>query len=109
MSIRPVHDFLLIRPDEPEEMTPSGIILPTKFAEKPTRGTVLRAGPGRIDDKGKLIPMFARAGDSVMYGIYNCKSFEVDGEKLVFVADKDVLGIVEDGSVEKTSSNMKVA
>jgi len=108
-TLRPVHDILVVVPDKPPSESAGGIALVEKYAQKQTTGTVRSAGPGRIDKSGRLIPMTIKVGDRVAYGTFVGMSIEVDGEKLVLVGEKDILGVLESTAgkpaVDNSTSN----
>ncbi len=56
MKIRPLHDRVLVRREEEETKTAGGIVLPGSAAEKPSRGEVIAAGNGKIQDSGEVRP-----------------------------------------------------
>jgi chaperonin GroES len=97
-TLRPVHDILVVVPDKPPSESAGGIIRLEKYAEKQTKGAVRAAGPGRIDNHGRLIPMTVKVGDRVAYGTFVGMTIEVDGEKLVLVGEKDILAVEETAS-----------
>jgi chaperonin GroES len=81
---------VIVEPIEQEETTPSGIVLPETAKEKPQRGSVIAAGPGRIED-GKRIDMEVKVGDTVIYARYAGTEFKLDGKKLLILSEKDIL------------------
>ncbi|HEU4480739.1 MAG TPA: co-chaperone GroES [Actinomycetota bacterium] len=93
-SIRPLEDRILVRPEEGEETTVSGIVIPDTAKEKPQEGTVLAVGPGKRSDTGDLIPVDVKEGDRVMYSKYGGTEIKVDGEELLILSSRDVLAIV---------------
>jgi chaperonin GroES len=93
-SIRPLEDRILVRPEEGEETTVSGIVIPDTAKEKPQEGTILAIGPGKRSDTGDLIPMDVKEGDRVMYSKYGGTEVKVDGEELLILSSRDVLAIV---------------
>ena len=95
LNLKPLADRLVVEPIEKEERTASGIILPETAKEKPQEGTVLAAGPGRIDDDGKRIPMDVKAGDVVLYAKYAGTEVKIDDKKLLILKESDILAIVE--------------
>jgi len=95
MNLRPLSDRLVVEPQEKEEKTASGIILPETAKEKPQEGTVLAAGPGRIDDEGKRIEMDVKTGDVVLYAKYAGTEVKIDDRKLLILKESDILAIVE--------------
>ena len=95
MKLKPLSDRVIVKQQQAEEKTASGIVLPDAAREKPTRGEVLAVGPGKADDDGKRHPVGVKAGEVVYYGKYSGTDVEVDGEKLVILRESDILGVVE--------------
>jgi chaperonin GroES len=95
LNLKPLGDRLLIEPIEQEDTTASGIILPETAKEKPQRGKVLAAGPGRRDDEGKRIEMDVQEGDTVLYAKYAGTEVKLDDKKYLILKETDVLAIVE--------------
>ena len=94
-NIRPLEDRILVRPEEGEETTVSGIVIPDTAKEKPQEGTVLAVGPGkRSDNSGELIPVDVKEGDRVMYSKYGGTEIKVDGEELLILSARDVLAVI---------------
>ena len=89
--IKPLADRVLIEPKEAETRTASGIIIPDTAKEKPQQGTVIAAGPGKMDE-----PMEVKEGDKVLYGKYAGTEVKLDGETYSIIKQNDVLAIVED-------------
>ncbi len=92
-SIQPLGDRVLVRPDAAEEKTASGIIIPDTAKEKPQRGTVVSAGPGKYEN-GTKIDMTVKAGDKVLYGKYSGTELTLDGTDYLIMRESDILGIV---------------
>ncbi|MEJ7695396.1 MAG: co-chaperone GroES [Candidatus Limnocylindrales bacterium] len=94
-KLRPLGDRVVIQPTPREEMTKSGIVLPDTAKEKPQEGTIIAAGPGKINDDGKREPMDVKTGDKVLYAKYAGTEFKIEGDELLIVSQKDILAIVE--------------
>ncbi|MDA0671662.1 MAG: co-chaperone GroES [Bacteroidetes bacterium] len=92
-SIKPLADRVLVRPDAAEETTSSGIIIPDTAKEKPQRGTIVAAGPGKVEN-GAKIDMTVKDGDIVLYGKYAGTEVTVDGEDLLIMRESDILGVL---------------
>ena len=90
MTIKPLSDRVLIKPDEAEVKTAGGIIIPDSAKEKPLKGTVIATGNGTKDEE-----MLVKAGDTVLYGKYAGTELEADGEKYLMMRQSDILAIVE--------------
>ncbi|MGB9912755.1 MAG: co-chaperone GroES, partial [Candidatus Kapaibacteriota bacterium] len=71
MNLSPLHDRVIIKPSQPEEVTKGGIIIPDTAKEKPMQGEVVAVGPGKTTEDGKLIPLTVKVGDKVLYGKYS--------------------------------------
>ena len=95
MALKPLGDRLIVKPTEAEEKTAGGIVLPDSAKEKPQRGKVVAAGPGKLLDDGKTAEMEVKVGDSVYYGKYSGTEIKVAGEDLVILRQDDVLAVEE--------------
>ena len=91
----PLSDRLVITPVVQEEVLASGIVIPDTAKEKPQQGEVLAAGPGRLDDDGKRIPMEVKVGDRVLYAKYSGQEIKIDREEYIVLSEKDILCKVE--------------
>jgi chaperonin GroES len=90
IKLHPLGDRVIVEPLEQEETLPSGIVLPETAKEKPQKGTVLAAGPGRVED-GKRVAMEVKVGDTVIYAKYAGTEFKLDAKKLLILSEKDIL------------------
>jgi chaperonin GroES len=98
VNLKPLGDRLIVQAVEEEETTASGIVLPDTAKEKPQKGKVLAAGPGKLDDEGQRIPLDVAEGDEVVYSKYGGTEIVVDGEDLLVLRESDVLAKVVEGS-----------
>ncbi|MCK5874896.1 MAG: co-chaperone GroES [Alcanivoracaceae bacterium] len=95
MNIRPLHDRVLVRRQEEETKTAGGIVLPGSAAEKPSRGEVVAAGKGKVNEKGDVRPMDVKVGDKVIFGQYAGSTVKVDGEELLIMSENEILAVIE--------------
>jgi chaperonin GroES len=96
MSLRPLHDRILVkRLEEGEEQSQGGIIIPDTAKEKPQQAKVLAVGGGRITDDGSVQPIDVKNGDTVVFSKYAGTEVKIDGEDLLVIREDDVLGVVE--------------
>ncbi len=95
MKIRPLHDRILVKRLDEEEKTAGGIIIPESAKEAPAEGKVVAAGPGKIDDNGKTIPMGVSEGDRILFSKYSGSEVKMDGVEYLIMREDEVLGIVE--------------
>jgi len=91
----PLGERLVIKPVQQEEVLASGLVIPDTAKEKPQQGEVIAAGPGRLDDNGKRVPMDVKVGDRVLYARYAGQEIKIDRDEYIVLAEKDVLCKVE--------------
>ena len=95
MNYKPLSDRVIIEPQEAEQKTRSGIVLPDSAQEKPQIGKIINIGPGKVSDEGKLIPMTVKPGDMVIYPKYGGTEIKVDNKEYLIVRENDILAIKE--------------
>jgi chaperonin GroES len=96
MNLKPLEDRIVVRPNEAETQTASGLVIPDTAKEKPQQGEVLAVGPGkRSDSTGELIAVDIKVGDTVLYSKYGGTEVTVDGDDLLVLNSRDVLAVVE--------------
>ena len=95
MSIRPLHDRILVKRVEEETKTKGGIIIPDSAKEKPAEGKVISVGNGRVGEDGKIIPLEIKKGDAILFGKYGGTEIKIDGEEYLIMREDDVLGVIE--------------
>lgn len=86
---QPLHDRVIVRPVPADEKTTGGIIIPDTAKEKPQRGTIVAAGPGKKDE-----PLSVKSGDTVLYGKYAGTELQLNGEDLLIMREADILAIL---------------
>jgi chaperonin GroES len=91
MKINPLDDRVVVRPNEAEETTAGGIVLPDAAKEKQQRGTVVAVGPGRMLDSGERSAVGVKVGDEVLFGKYGGTDIEIDGEEVKILRESDIL------------------
>jgi len=95
MSLRPLHDRVIIKRMEEERTSPGGIVIPDSAAEKPSKGEVIAAGNGKRTDRGEVIAMDVKVGDKVLFGKYSGTEVKVDGEDLLVMREEDIMAVIE--------------
>ena len=96
MNLTPLEDRIVVKPNEAETQTASGLVIPDTAKEKPQQGAVLAVGPGkRSDSTGELIQLDIKEGDTVLYSKYGGTEVTVDGDELLVLNARDVLAIVK--------------
>src|SRR5215218_10312944 len=95
MSLKPLDDRIVVEPNEAEQTTASGLVIPDTAKEKPQQGEVLAVGPGRrAENSGELIAMELSEGDTVVYSKYGGTEITIDGEDVLILSSRDVLAKV---------------
>ena len=95
MEFKPLSNHVFIEPVE-ESVTKSGIVIPdTAEKERPMRGKIVAAGPGKTDEKGTRVTMSVKVGDSVLFKKYGPDEIEVEGKKYLVGDEDDILAIIE--------------
>lgn len=89
LTIKPLADRVLVLPAEAETVTKGGIIIPDTAKEKPQKGTIVAAGPGKKDE-----PVTVKVGDSVLYGKYAGTEISVDGKEYLIMRESDIFAIL---------------
>jgi len=87
----PLGDRIVIKPVVQEEVLASGIVIPDTAKEKPQQGEVVAAGPGRLDENGKRVPMEVKVGDRILYAKYTGQEVKIEQEEYIVLSEKDVL------------------
>lgn len=94
-KIKPLDDRVLVKPDEAEERTKSGIFLPEGAKEKPMSGKIIAVGPGKLTDDGVRAAMTVKKGDTVVYSKYGGSEIDIDGVEHKIIGESELLGILE--------------
>jgi chaperonin GroES len=95
MKIRPLYDRILIKRLDAEERTKGGIIIPETAKEKPIQAKVVAVGPGRRNEKGKLVTPDVKKGDTILFAKYSGNEVKIDGEDHLILREEEILAIIE--------------
>ena len=98
MSVRPLHDRIIVERLEEEEQRVGGIIIPDSAKEKPQQGKVIAAGNGKAKDDGKRVPLDVKAGDTILFGKYSGQEIRLDGVDYLIMKEDDVLAAIDTGA-----------
>jgi chaperonin GroES len=94
MKIRPLHDRILVKRVEEQEVRAGGIVIPDTAKEKPQEGKVVAVGNGKVTDEAKKIPLDVKAGDRILFGKYSGNEVKIEDEEYLIMKEEDVLGIL---------------
>ena len=81
MDLQPLGDRVIVEVLEAEEIGAFGIVIPDSAQEKPQRGRVLAAGPGRRDEDGERIPLDVQEGDEIVFAKYGGTELKLGAER----------------------------
>ena len=96
MSLRPLHDRLLVeRLDEDEAKSSGGIIIPDSAKEKPQQGKVIAVGNGKKKDDGTVAALDVKAGDKILFGKYSGNDVKVEDHEYLIMREDEVLAVIE--------------
>jgi len=94
MTIRPLHDRVLLRRKEPEEKSKGGLFLPSAAQEKSQLAEVVAIGSGRVNEDGSVTALKVEPGMTVLLGKWGGDEVVVDGQKLLLVRESDILAVM---------------
>jgi chaperonin GroES len=95
INLKPISDRVLIRRDESDERTAGGIVLPDTAKDKPTRGTVVALGDGRLLENGTRSTFLVKVGDRVIFNSYGIDTYHFEDEELLLARESEILAIIE--------------
>ena len=95
MAFRPLHDRVLVKRLESEAKTAGGIILPDTAQEKPSEGEVVAVGAGLKAEDGSVTALDVKVGDRILFGKWSGTEVKLDGQDLLIMQEKDIMGIIE--------------
>ena len=93
-KFQPLGDRVVVKAVETEPVMKGGLVLPDTAKEKPQEGEIIAAGPGRVTDDGKRVPMDVKVGDRVIYAKYGGTEIKDAGEEYLILRETDILAKV---------------
>ena len=104
MTVRPLHDRIIVQRIDEGEQNVGGIIIPDTAKEKPQQGKVIAAGNGKMKDDRKRIPLDVKAGDRILFGKYAGQEIKLDGEEYLIMKEDEVLAVIEGPTKKKLAA-----
>ena len=96
MKVRPLGDKVIVKRDEAQSKTDSGIFIPEAAKDKPKQGKIVALGSGILHkDTGKYMPFTVKKGDTVLFTTYSGTEIKIDGETFIIMTEEDILGIID--------------
>lgn len=96
--IKPIGDKILVKPETKDsKQTASGIYIPETSSDKPQIGTILATGEGRILESGKIMPLFVKTGDKILFRKFAGTELKIDDKEnpILLITERDILGIIQ--------------
>ena len=94
VSIRPLHDRVIVSRIDEGEQKVGGIIIPDSAKEKPQQGKVVAVGKGKVEKDGKVTPLDVKEGDNILFGKYSGQEIKMDGQEYLIMREEEILGVV---------------
>jgi len=91
MKVMPLHDRVLLKRLEEQEVKKGGIIIPDTAKEKPLEAEVIAVGKGRVTEDGKVIPLDVKKGDKVLIGKFSGTEVTIGDVEHVIVREEEIL------------------
>lgn len=91
MKVTPLHDRVLLKRLEEQEVKKGGIIIPDTAKEKPQEAEVIAVGKGRVTEDGKVVPLELKNGDKVLIGKFSGTEVTIDDIEHVIVREEEIL------------------
>ncbi len=95
MKIRPLYDRILVKRNEEQSRTASGLYIPDTAKEKPMEATIVAVGNGKIQEDGSLRKLEVKAGDKILFSKYSGSDIKIDGVEHLILREDDILAVLE--------------
>lgn len=95
VTLQPLGDKVVVSRDESQEVTGGGIYLPDSAKDKPSRGTIIATGTGKLLDDGTRGEMQVKKGDRVLFTSYAPETISIDDEEFLLMSESDILAVID--------------
>lgn len=95
VKIQPLGDRVVVEREVSESKTAGGIVLPDSAKDKPSRGTIIAIGDGRLLDDGSRAKLQVKVGDHVLFTSYAPEVIKINDEELLLMREEDILAVIE--------------
>lgn len=93
-KIRPLQDRIIVKRQENDEKTASGLFIPDSAQDKQQTGTVVAVGKGKVLEDGSSRAVDVTVGDTIVFGKYSGQEIKIDGQELLIMKEEDVYGVM---------------
>jgi chaperonin GroES len=94
MTIRPLHDRVLIKRVEEQETVKGGIIIPDTAKEKSQEGEVISIGTGKTLENGSIVPLEVKKGDRILFGKYSGTDIRLQDQDYLILREDEIVGVL---------------
>ncbi len=95
VAMKPLRDRVVVKRAEEPEQKVGRIVVPDSAREKPQEAEVVAAGPGRLSDNGKVLPLDVRKGDRVLIGKWAGTEVTIEAQEYLILKEDEILGVLE--------------
>ena len=95
VSLQPLGDKVVVARDESEDITAGGIVLPDSAQDKPSRGTIVAVGTGKLLDDGSRGEMQVKKGNRILFTAYAPETINIDDEEFLLMSEGDILAVID--------------
>ena len=95
VALQPLGDKVVVARDESLDTTAGGIFLPDSAQDKPSRGTIIAIGTGKLLDDGTRGAMQVKKGDRILFTSYAPEPINIDDEEYLLMSESDILAVIE--------------
>ncbi len=95
VKLEPMGDKVVVEREVLSDVTAGGIVLPDSAKDKPSRGTIVAVGPGKVLDDGSRGELQVKVGDRVLFTSYAPETIEIDDQELLLMSESDILAVIE--------------
>ncbi len=95
VALQPLGDRVVVERDASEERTAGGIVLPDSAKDKPSRGTIVSVGTGRILSDGSRAEMQVKEGDRVLFTSYAPETITLGDDEYLLMREEDILAVID--------------
>ena len=95
VALQPLGDKVVVERDESLETTAGGIFLPDSAKDKPSRGTIVAIGTGKLLDDGTRGELQVKKGDRILFTSYAPEPISIDDDEYLLMSESDILAVIE--------------
>lgn len=94
LAFKPIGDKIVVELSVAEEKSAGGILLPDAAKKKPTEGTVVAVGTGRLLETGERNVLSVKVGDKVIFSKYGGNEVTLEGKDYTILDEDQVYAVI---------------